>query len=478
MSETLKNRTAKGLLWGYINSGAMQVLNLLFGIILARCLSPEDYGMVGVLMIFINVAGCLQACGFAQALINLKQPTANDYNSVFWFNVLVSSIIYVILFLCAPLIADFFGIPGLTSLSRLLFLCIWISSLGITRNAYMLKNLMNKELAIIGIVALLISGLLGITLAINGFKYWSLAWQQISFITVVNIGRWICVPWHATLNIDFTPVRKMFAFSVKMLITNIITSVQQSILNFIFGKLFPIKSVGLFSQANNWNAKASSVINGALQQITQPILVEVAEDDERRKRVFRKMLRFAAFISFPTMFGFAMVADEFIVLTITDKWRECVQMLQVLCISGAFLPIMTLFQNLSVSSGKSGVYMWMNISQVLTIIIVTLLCYKWGMMTMVCAYTILYILWLIPWQIFANREIRITMLEVLADILPFMCLTLLIVVAAYFATMAIASLWLLLVTKIVLSAFLYIVVLKLFKAKVLEESINFFKKKK
>lgn len=477
MSEALKDRTAKGFLWGSLNSGAIQVLNLLFGIILARCLSPEDYGMVGVLMIFVNIAGCLQACGFTQALINIKKPTDDDYNSVFWFNVLVSTVIYIILFLSAPLISAFFGIKELEGLSRLLFLCIFISSLGITRNAYMLKNMMNKELAVIGIVALLVSGGIGIGLAMCGYGYWSLAWQQIAFISALNVGRVICVPWHPNLKIDFGPVRRMFAFSVKMLITNIINSVQQSVLNFIFGKLFPIQAVGFFSQANNWNTKASSVVSGAMQQVAQPVLVEVADDAARRKQVLRKMLRFASFITFPMMLGLAMVAHEFIILTITDKWLESVPLLRVLCVGGAFLPIVTLFQSLTVSSGRSGLYMWMNIAQVLSTIAVVLLCYTMGMMVMVWLSTALYILWVVPWIIVVGRQTGLTFIEAMKDIMPFLLISVVVMAVAYFITLPIKSLWLLLIARIVAAVVLYYGIMWLLKATILKECIQFIKNK-
>ena len=189
MGDNLKERTAKGLFWGVLNNGTTQVLNILIGIFLGRLLSPEDYGIVGVLTIFTVIAGNLQSSGFTQGLVNLKAPTARDYNSVFWFNVLASVSIYVILFLAAPLIARFFHEPRLINVSRFVFLGFFISSFGIAHNAYMLKNMMNRELTIVGLVALVISGTAGIIMAFRGWAYWSLACQQIIYITMLNIGR-------------------------------------------------------------------------------------------------------------------------------------------------------------------------------------------------------------------------------------------------------------------------------------------------
>ena len=201
-----------------LNNGTLQLLNILFGIVLARLLTPGDYGIVGVLTIFTLLAGNLQSSGFTQALINLKNPSDKDYNSVFWFNVIVSFALYAILWLCAPLIANFFHQPVLVDVSRFVFLAFVISSFGIAHGAYLAKNMMNREIAIINFVALLSSGIVGVILAFNGKAYWSLAWQQLIYISVLNVGRYYYVSWHPTFKLDFGPVKRMFGFAVNIII--------------------------------------------------------------------------------------------------------------------------------------------------------------------------------------------------------------------------------------------------------------------
>ena len=166
MAESLKDKTAKGLMWGALNSGTTQLLNLFFGIFLGRLLSPADYGLVGVLSIFSLIAGNLQSSGFSTAVVNMKAPQHRDYNAVFWFNVLMSACLYGVLFFCAPLIALFFHQPELTVLSRVVFLSFFISSFGISMNAYMTKNMMQREMAIVSIAALIISGITAISMAL------------------------------------------------------------------------------------------------------------------------------------------------------------------------------------------------------------------------------------------------------------------------------------------------------------------------
>ncbi len=481
MSETLKQKTAKGLFWGALNSGTTQVLNLVFGICLARLLTEADYGIVGVLTIFSTIAGDLQSAGFTQGLINLKSPTARDYNSVFSFNVVASLTMYAILFLCAPLIADFFHQPCLTEVSRVVFLAFVISSLGIAHGGYMTKNMMNREMAVIGVVALLCSGTVGIVLALLGKAYWALAWQQITYIAVMNAGRYFCVrQWHPRLTLDFGPVRQMLPFTVKILVTKIINTVSSNILTVIFGRLFTIRQVGNYSQAYKWDTMANSLVANTVGQIAQAVLVEAdteANDEGRQLRVYRKMLRFTCFLAMPLMFGLALVSREFILITIGEGWKDCVPLLQVLCVSGAFVPLYTMYQNLAICQGRSDVYMRLNIAQIVLQIIVILCFYRQGIYMMVCAYSVFLILWLLPWQLSAGKLIGYRLQDFLRDMAPFTVIAAAVMVAVYFATSMIEQLWLLILVRIVMALVLYYAILKLLGTEILKECEAFVKKR-
>ena len=243
-NQTLKQKTAQGLFWGVLSSGGMQLLNLIIGIFLARLLSPGEYGIVGMIAIFTLIAGNLQESGFGVALINIKDIKHEDYNSVFWFNIIVSLALYTVLFFCAPLIASFFHQPCLTNLSRFVFIAFIFAALGISPNAKLVRALKMKEKAIISLSALLISGTVGVVMAFNGFSYWSLATQQVLYNVVICIGRYYFARWCPTLHINFGPVKRMFAFSYKVLITAILNTVSNNVLTVIFGRLFPAQAVG------------------------------------------------------------------------------------------------------------------------------------------------------------------------------------------------------------------------------------------
>ena len=485
--DNLKEKTAKGLLWGALNSSTMQVLNLVFGIFLARMLSPHDYGIVGVLAIFSLIAGNLQSSGFTQGLTNIKQPTANDYNSVFWFNVSVSIVCYVILFFCAPLIAWFFHSDELVPLSRFVFLGFLISSFGITRNAIMFKKIMARERAMTGFISLLISGACGIVLAYNGMAYWSLACQSVLFVLIQNICRYYYTRhlWRPSLRVDFTPIKKMFPFSVKILITTIINTINNNVLTFIFGNLFPMKTVGNFSQAMKWDTMAYTTISGTIEQVAQPILVEIANDKDRELRVFRKMMRFTAFLVFPCLFGLSLVAEEFILVTISAKWIDSVPLLQILCVGGAFMPFYTMYQHLVISAGRSDIYMWCNIGQILLQIAIILAFHSFGIVMMVIAYTAFTIAWLGVWHIFAKRLIGVRYGDLFKDIAPFMLASAGVMVVTHYLTTLlsnsiapyIASPYILLPLRVVIAAALYFCVMKLARVKIMDECISYVKRR-
>ena len=473
MSEGLKERTAKGLMWGAINNLTTQLLSVLIGIVLGRLLTPSEYGMVGMLAIFTAIAGSLQDSGFTAALTNLKQATHREYNAVFWFSTLMALLIYLLLYFTAPLIASFLHQPELVSLSRLVFASLLMAGIGIAHAAYMFRNMMNREKAINSFFALAGSGIIGITLALKGYSYWSLAWQQFAYITIINIGRLYYVRWMPSLKVDFTPIREMFGFSSKILVTNIMTQVNNNVLSLIFGRLFNAGAVGNYTQAAKWNTMGHSLISGTIQQVAQPVLASISDEEDRQLKVFRKMLRFTAFLSMPAMLGLALIAD-FIVLLLGQQWTDSVLLLRILCISGAFLPIQTLYQNLFISLGRSDKYMWCTALQIVVQISVILIFSIWGLQVMVAAYSAMLIIWIGVWQTMARQLIGLRFCDMGKDVMPFLLSAAACMVASYYATSAISQPIVSLAARIAIAALLYMGIMKVARVKIFDECISYF----
>lgn len=477
MADTLKEKTTKGLFWGALNSGTTQVLNLLIGIMLGRLLSPGEYGIIGYIAIFTAIAGNLQSSGFSTYLINMKDPKHEDFNAVFWFNILMSFSLYAVLWFAAPLIADFFHQPVLTPLSHFVFLSFVVGSFGITPNAYLTKKLMVKEMTMINSLALILSGLTGVTLAFLGYSYWSLAWQQVLYITILNVGRYYYVPWRPSLHIDLRPIRKMFGFSMNILVVMVMNTVNNNIMSVIIGKFFNKDILGNYSQAYKWNFMAYSLVSNTTQQVAQPVFASIANERERELRVFRKMMRFTAFLAFPAMFGLVLVAREFILITIGAKWIDAVPLLQILAVSGAFFPFYTLYQNMVIGHGRADINMWCNILQIALQIILMLCTHSLGILVMITVYSGFNILWLLAWQTQAHRLIGLSLWQVVKDMAPFLLAAGGVMAVTGCCIQAIGTPIVLLLARITMAGVLYFAVMKVARVQILEECLQFAKNK-
>lgn len=479
-AESLKQKTAKGLLWGGISNGGQQLLNALFGIFLARLLSPADYGMVGMLTIFSLIAVSLQESGFISALNRKKDARQEDYNAVFWFNVMCSTTVYIVLFFLSPLIAAWFRQPVLVPLARLMFLSFVISSFATTPRAWLFRNLRVKQTAIITMVALVASGVTGVTLAWNGFAYWGIAWQNITYCLFITIGSWMAAEWRPTFHLDFCPLRGMIGFSSKLLATNIFTHINNNLFSLFFGRLYGERMVGYYNQANKWTGMGYNTLTGMVWSVTQPLFARLSYDDPQRMReVFRKMLRFTCFLSFPSLFGLGLIAPEFITIAITDKWLPSAQLMQLLCVGGAFMPVASLYSNFLISQGKSNVFMYNTMAQCLVQMLFMVALYPYGVEAMVVAYVVVNILWVFAWHFFVRRTMTLTLVESLRDMFPFMVLSLLAMAAAWGASLLVEGhVALSLLVKVVVAAVTYLALMWMFGAAILKECFAYLRHRK
>lgn len=472
-TESLKEKTAKGLFWGGMNNGVQQLIGLVFGIILGRLLSPDDFGMIAMITIFTVIAVELQSSGFKTALANMEHPTDNDYNSVFWFNIAVSLCIYVILFFCAPLIASYYHQPALTPLCRYVFLSFVFSSFGLAQSAYLYKNLRTKQQAKSGMTAIIISNIIGAVMAWKGFSYWSLATQSIVYVLVITLMYWHYSDWRPRWHFDPEPIKRMFPFSCKIMFSAIFTQVNNQILNILLGRFFKPKDAGNYNQAYQWDYKCFNLLQGMVQTVAQPVFVDLKSDGERQLRAMRKLIRFTAFLSFPLLFGFGMVSHEFIITAIGEKWSTSASYLQLLCIAGAFMPINTLLYNMIISKGKSDTYMWNTLALGICQLILMLVLYPYGVRTMIIGYVILNTCWLFVWHHFVQQLTGYRLLSLLKDIAPFALCALGTMLLTAFITRGIQNLVILLIVRVILAVIIYYLVMRIAGAQILKDCMQF-----
>lgn len=470
---SLKEKTARGLFWGGVSNGGQQLLNFVFGIFLARLLTPADYGMVGMLTIFSLIAVSLQESGFISGLNRKAEATDADYNAVFWFNVCCALAVYAILFFCAPLIAAWFREPVLVPLARLSFLSFVVSSFGTAPRARLFRELRVKETAWMTLIALVVSGVTGILLAWNGFAYWGIAVQNLTFCLSLTLLSWYFSGWRPSLHIDFRPLRGMLGFSSKLLVTNIFTHVNNNIFSIYFGRLYGDRMVGYYNQANKWTGIGYSTLTGMVWNVTQPVFARIGEDGGKTLRAFRKMLRFTAFISFPCMFGLALVAPEFITVTITEKWLPSARLMQILCIGGAFVPVSSFYSNFIIGRGKSDVFMYNTVVLCLLQTALLFVLHPYGVKVMVSAYVGLNMLWIPVWHAFARRLTGLSFWQAVRDVFPFAAIATLAMGGAWIAARPIENVYAALLVKVAVAAALYLALMKAAHAVILDECLSF-----
>ncbi|MDR0681837.1 MAG: lipopolysaccharide biosynthesis protein [Dysgonamonadaceae bacterium] len=470
---TLKQKTANGLFWGSISNGAQQLISVVFGIYLARILNPSDYGLVGMLAIFTGIASTIVNSGFSVALTNKRDANPDDYNAVFWFTFWMGLFLYTILFFSAPLIARFYGRPELTDLSRVLFLSFFLGGISTVSYTILFKKLMVKQQALIEIISFLTACIIGLCLALKGFAFWALAIQSVSHVALSSLLRFIIVPWKPALTFRFSPLKQMFSFSFKLFLTQIFMQINAHFFSVILGKFYNAIQVGYYSQGQKWMAIGNSFVNGTITSVTQPVLVQMNKDKSRQINALRRLMRFGAFISFPLMLGLAFVGKEFIIVTIGDKWLPAVPFLQLFCIWGAAGFLGTLFTNLINTYGKSNIYMHVNIAIGLLQLITVVCMFSFGVFPMVTGYIVINFVGLLIWQHYVHQLIGLRLRDVLKDILPYLIVTIGCFFIAWLATKNIRNLYGLLIFKVVISATLYIVIMKLSNSIIFKESIGF-----
>ena len=547
---SLKRRTAQGLIWGGFSNGVVQLLGALFGLWLINILDPDDYGKMAALVIFSNIASVLQESGFTAALANKSEPTHEEYNAVFWFNVIVGLVLYVLLFFAAPLIADFYNEPVLCPLGRFAFLGFVFSCFGTAQRAYLFGHLMVKQTSIMQMASITISGIVGVCLAYAGFAYWGLAAQSLVYVASVTAFAWAFSPWRPSLpamqegmkneemkNEEYKlpktsegtstrksnsyssffilhssfralrnclrPAWQMFGFSSKLLINSLAFQLNNNAFGVLLNRFYPGGHIaGIYSNARKWDDMAIATIGGMVQGVAQPVLRETTPSAPprggetmssgklletiappqggREGAVFRKLLRFTCFVSFPCLLGLALIAEDFIVLLAGEKWHDSALLLSMLCVYGAFSPVVTLYSNLVISRGRSTINMVIGLLNCAFVWggIIVLHALGYGLHEMVTFYVALNIGWLFVWQACARRLIGLRWWHALKDIAPFFVFALAVMAVAYFATQSLPISWLRMCLRIVIAVVLYVGSLWVARAQILRESIAYIFKKK
>jgi O-antigen/teichoic acid export membrane protein len=372
VAESLKNKTVKGVIWSSIERFSVQSITFFVLIFMARLLNPSDYGLVGMLSVFISVSQAIIDSGFSEALIRKQNRTEVDCSTVFYFNIVISGALYALLCLCAPLIADFYNEPQLTILMRVIGLNLILNSFCLVQRALLTTHLNFKLLAKVSLSAAIISGIVGIAMAYYGLGVWAIVGQQLSSVMVNTVLLWLFSKWSPKLIYSWKSFREMFSFGSKLLASGLLDSLYNNMYSLVIGKVFSASDLGYYSRAKQFAAFPSSNLTGIMQRVTYPVLCTITDDDERLGVIYRRFLRVSAFIVFPLMMILAAVAEPLILTLIKEKWLFAATLLQIICFSMMWYPIHAINLNLLKVKGRSDLFLRLEIIK--KILGVTILC--------------------------------------------------------------------------------------------------------
>lgn len=424
MSDSLKSKTVKGVVWSSIERFSTQGVQFLIMIIMARLLTPKDYGLIGMLAIFLAVAQSLIDSGFSQALIRKQDRTDVDNSTVFYFNIVVSSALYLILFIAAPFVADFYNQPELTSVMRVVCLGVILNSLAVVQRALLTVRIDFKTQAKASLSAAVISGCIGIVLAYCGFGVWSLVVQQLLNLSVNTLLLWIFSKWRPIAVFSWKSFHELFAFGSKLLASGLLDTLYRNIYPIVIGKLFSASSLGHYTRAQHFSEFPSSNVTGIIQRVTYPILCGIQDETERLEAVYRKFLKLSAFIIFPLMIGMSAVARPFIDIVLGTQWGFCGQLLQIICFAMMWYPIHAINLNLLQVKGRSDLFLRLEIIKKILGITVLCITAPFGLVVMCYGQIFNSIVALVINTYYTGKLINVGFIRQMKDLLPTLLLSL------------------------------------------------------
>lgn len=341
------------MLWTGIERLGTRFIQFIIEILIARILLPSDYGLIGMLAIFMGIAQTFIDSGFANALIQKKDRNNKDYSTVFYFSIIVSIIIYIILFFSAPLIADFYNQPLLTSITRVYMWTLVINGFSISQTAKLTVDLNFKAQAVISIISIIISGIVGIALAFTGFGVWALVWQGITLSFTRTTTIWIASRWVPLLSFSKESFKRLFSFGSKLLASSLINSIYSNISTIVIGKAFKATDLGFFTRAQQFCQLPTQTITNIVVKVNYPILSQLQEDNIKLVESYKTLLRTPVFILYPILFGLAFLAHPLIEVFLGNKWLPSSVLIPILCFGCLWEPLTHINLNLLYVKGKT-----------------------------------------------------------------------------------------------------------------------------
>ncbi|MGC9331682.1 MAG: lipopolysaccharide biosynthesis protein [Bacteroidales bacterium] len=361
MANDLKQKALSGTKWSSILQFGKYGISFFLSIVLARLLDPEEFGLIGMLTIFTVIAKIFINSGLSAAIIRDKTAVEKDFSTVFYFNLLVSLLFYVTLYVTAPVIANFYDEPILIKLTRWVALVFVINAFGLIQNAILIRKIDFKTQSISHLTGLAVSALVGGFMAFSGYGVWSIVGQILSQAMVTNTLLWILSPWKPRDGFSVASFKKLWAFGSKVLATTLITQIIDNIDTILIGKLFAAQNLGFYTRAKSSRAIPQNIMGGVLGSVSFSVLSNVNDSLSEVRRIHLRFLKLAAFVVFPVVLGLIAAAKPFVVVLYSDKWLPYVPILQIIAFYAVTYTLGVLFSQTLMAIGKAGKYFQLNV---------------------------------------------------------------------------------------------------------------------
>jgi O-antigen/teichoic acid export membrane protein len=358
---TLKSKTVSAMILTFSNAIGTQFIQLIYQIVLARLLVPEDFGIIGMVTVFIALSQVFIDSGFSSGLIREKNSTQEDYSTIFFFNLIVAIVLYFALFVSAGIISEFFREPQLIRIIRVLSLVLIINSFGLIQRTMLTKSINFKAQTAADIIAAVLSGATAIIFALLGYGVWSLVIGKLTLQFSQALILSISNRWVPSLVFSFSSFKRLFSFSWKLLLANILSRLYENIYYLVIGKVFSTRELGFFTKAKEFKDVAESSITSSIQKVSYPVLSNIQDDAERLRRGYKKMIESSAYIAFPVMLGLASIAPQMLRILLGDQWVPAIPYFQILCLGGMLYPLQAINLNILQVKGRSDLFLFISI---------------------------------------------------------------------------------------------------------------------
>jgi O-antigen/teichoic acid export membrane protein len=470
---TLKDKTTAGLFWSFFQIIGQQAVRFIISIVLARLLLPREFGLMGMLTLFIALGEIFINSGFGRALIQKKDATQKDICTMFYFNIFVGFLCALLLFSAAPWIGKFYRTPVLVPLARVMSLGFIINSFGLIQSTLLTKRVEFKTQLKVNLSATLFFGGVGILMAWRGFGVWSLAVQSLGTDALIALLYWICRDWRPSAIFSWTSLKSMFGFGSKLLLSRIINTAFTNIYLVVIGRLFSASELAFYWRASQIQELPATNIGQASERVLFPVFSSLQGDPERLKRAFRKTLTGMAMVNFPIMVGLAVTAKSFVLAVLTEKWAPCIPLLRLLCVVGAFFPLQLINLSALTAFGRSDLFLRLEIIKNIVVVIAIAATFHFGVKAMIYGQIATSFICYYLNSYYSGRFFSYPLWQQVYDLLPYLGTALLMGVVVYFVQwLPLTSQWSQLGIQVATGIFTYLAICRILRLNVFQEGME------